>query len=187
MLGSRRCPHFRSAAGLRALPAASILIFSALTSSSARAQTPQPAPSGSMTTPQNRTAAQAAPISSPANNATGNPAAQAPIPIPPPPSVDDPMLAPIAPAQRVISTWPEALNLIRANSTDLKIAYDEVARAEAQYRSALAGTLPSLTSSANIAHNFLVDHVTNPLTGEVSTVPAYNTSGGNIVASQPLF
>ena len=97
------------------------------------------------------------------------------------------MLAPIAPPQRVISSWPEALNLIRANSTDLKIAYDEVARAEAQYRAALAGTLPSLTTSANIAHNFLVDQVTNPLTGEVSNVPPYNTAGGNIVASQPLF
>lgn len=167
-----------------------ILAFSlaaGVTSSPAHAQTPNAGAPVTTTTSPNRTAAQAAPIPSPANNASTNPASAPPITIPPPPSVDDPMLAPVPPPERVVSTWAEALSMIKANSTDLRIAYDEVTRAEAQWRTALAGTLPSLNGSANIAHNFLVDHVTNPLTGEVSAVPPYNTSGGSLTLSQPIF
>ena len=167
----------------RLLPAASVLIFSALISATAAAQTPRPAGSAE---PRN-TAAQAAPIPTPANNATGNAAAQAPIPIPPPPSVDDPMLAPLPPPARVIASWAQALQLIRANSTDLRTAYDEVSRAEAQYRTALAGTLPSLTGNVAYTHQLLVATGFNPLTGTQTTTPTENTMTGNLSFSQPLF
>ena len=57
---------------------------------------------------------------------------------PPPPEVSDPMLIPVPPAQRNIATWEEALAFVRARSTDLKTAYDEILRATAQTRLALA-------------------------------------------------
>ncbi|MEO7109946.1 MAG: TolC family protein [Polyangiaceae bacterium] len=127
---------------------------------------------------------------SPANNASGNVAAQPPVVIPPAPSVNDPMLAPVPPPTQVVSSWQEALSLVRARSTDLQVAYDEVLRAEASSRSALAGTLPQLNGSAAYTHQILTT-TSSTITQQGAivqvTTPLPNTLSAGLSLSQPLF
>jgi outer membrane protein TolC len=75
--------------------------------------------------------------------------------LPPPPPVSDPMLAPVPAPKRVLSSWQEAITYLRARSTDLKIALDQVLQAEALTRIALAQYLPSLTSTGAMSHQLL--------------------------------
>src|SRR5690242_871691 len=75
--------------------------------------------------------------------------------LPPPPVVDDPDLKPLPPAKRVVASWDEIASYLRARSADLRIALDEVGRAEAARRVALAGVLGSLTASGTYTHNFI--------------------------------
>ncbi len=63
-------------------------------------------------------------------------------PIPAPPEVADPMLAAVPPPRRVLSSWKEALDLLRARSTTLRVSLDQVLQAEAQTILALAQYLP---------------------------------------------
>jgi outer membrane protein, multidrug efflux system len=74
---------------------------------------------------------------------------------PPGPAVSDPMLAPVPPPSRAIASWDEAARLMRARSTDLRRAYDEVRRAEADSRTALAAVLPTLNGSVTASHTIL--------------------------------
>lgn len=117
-------------------------------------------------------------------------ASSQPITIPPPPTVNDPMLAPVPPAKRTISTWEEALGYVRSRSTDLRIAYAEVARAEAQTRSALALYLPQLNGTAFATHQLITNVNPNPgLTatfGGADRTPIPNTVTGNIQLVQPI-
>ena len=62
------------------------------------------------------------------------------------------MLAPVPPPKRVLSSWQEALTYLRARSTDLKIALDQVLQAEAQTRIALAQYLPSIQRRPGDVH-----------------------------------
>jgi outer membrane protein TolC len=78
-----------------------------------------------------------------------------PIAVPPPPAVSDPMLAPVPAPPRVIGSWEEALGLLKARSTDLRIALDQVLAAEAQTRQALAAYLPQITGTGKYLHNIL--------------------------------
>lgn len=101
------------------------------------------------------------PITAPATSPAVPAAPAAPTPgteIPAPPEVDDPMLRIVPRARIEIATWQEALQHVRARSTDLHIALDDVVRAEAQQRVALAGTLPTINATASYTHNF----ITNP-------------------------
>ena len=75
--------------------------------------------------------------------------------LPPPPPVSDAMLTPVPPPRRVLSSWPEAVTYLRARSTDLKIALDQVLQAEAATRIALAQYLPSLTSTGVLSHQLI--------------------------------
>jgi len=70
-------------------------------------------------------------------------------PTPPPIVVDDPLLAPIPAAPKTLATWQEAIQLLDTRSTDLKIAEQDVARAEAASRQALGRILPTLNASAS--------------------------------------
>jgi outer membrane protein TolC len=124
--------------------------------------------------------------------ATGQAAAQG-TEIPPPPKVDDPMLAPVARARTEISTWEEALQHVRARSTDLRVAAATVQRAEAQQRVALAGALPTLTGQAAYTHNLITNENPVPvgigpgglITRQIQTpYPDYLT--GQLAASQPV-
>jgi outer membrane protein TolC len=110
--------------------------------------------------------------------------------LPPAPHVDDPRLVPLVPPARVIASWTEVLSLVRARSTDLKIAYDEVTRAEAQTRVALAGALPSLTGQGIANHDFLhgttVELYSSTQLVPVQT-PTANTLSLQAALVQPLF
>ncbi len=65
------------------------------------------------------------------------------------------MLVQVPPAARTIASWDDALVYIRSRSVDLRVAYLEVQRAEAQSRTALAGILPSLNGNINAAHQLI--------------------------------
>jgi len=81
---------------------------------------------------------------------------------------DDSMLAPPPEAPRRIASWDEALELIRSQSPNYRSSYEDVARAEAQKRIALAAVLPTLMGQAGYAHNFLQAHVVIPIAGEIN-------------------
>jgi len=114
--------------------------------------------------------------------------------LPPPPKVDDPMLAPVARAKVEISTWEEALRHVRARSTDIRIAAATVQRAEAQQRVALAGALPSLTGQAGYTHNLIIRDLVQPTglgpSGQIQTktvpTPQPDFVTGQLVAQQPI-
>ncbi len=109
--------------------------------------------------------------------------------------VNDPMLAPVARPKTEIATWEDALNHVRARSTDLRVAAEQVARAEAQSRIALAGALPTITGNAVYTHNLITndvpqvisrDPVTNiPTIRNIQTpFPDFLTGGAQL--TQPL-
>jgi outer membrane protein TolC len=116
----------------------------------------------------------------------------APKDIPLPPSVDDPMLAPVTRAAAELRTWEEALQHLRALSTDLRVAAETVQRAEAQQRVALAGALPSLNGQAAYTHNLITNEVPTLVNGPTgfslkpTQTPYPDALTGQLVASQPL-
>jgi outer membrane protein TolC len=65
------------------------------------------------------------------------------------------MLGPVPVAPRVLHTWDEALTLIRTRSPEYATGYQEIRRAEAQSRIALAAVLPTLNGQASYLHQFL--------------------------------
>jgi outer membrane protein TolC len=81
--------------------------------------------------------------------------AQAPTPLPPPtpfqPKVEDAMLSPVPPAPRQVTSWEEALALVKERSTDLESAQAGVERAEGRWRQALSVLLPNSRLSACVA------------------------------------
>jgi len=136
--------------------------------------------------------AQPPPAPAPAGSAAA--ASSGPIPIPPPPNVNDPMLAPVPPAKRIVTTWEEALGYVKTRSTDLRIAYAEVRRAEAQTRGALAAYLPQVNGAATATHQLITN--ANPpglstglgasVTGGADRTPLPNLVTGNIQIVQPI-
>lgn len=70
------------------------------------------------------------------------------------PDVKDPMLEPVPPAPDVLSTWRDAIRIIHARSTELHTAQAKVSQAEGASRSALAQTLPKLSTTGTVTHNF---------------------------------
>jgi multidrug efflux system outer membrane protein len=103
-------------------------------------------------------------------------AASAPVALPPAPTIDDPMLAPMPPAPHVIATWEQTLDLIRNRSTDLRTSYDEVARAEGLVRTALAASLLNINGSATY------QHVLAGSNGFVTTAGAAASTGAAVPA-----
>jgi outer membrane protein TolC len=97
------------------------------------------------------------------------------------------MLEPIDPAPHIIPTWQEALAMLRARSTDLRIALDEIERSQGQWRQALAASLPTLTGTANLTGNLLRGEAFDPYTQRQSTFPDAVTYGGSATLVQPLF
>lgn len=88
--------------------------------------------------------------------------------LPTAPTIDDPMLAPPARAKTEIANWEEALKHVRARSTDLRIALQEIQRAEGQARVAFAGVLPTINGTAQYTHNI----ITNPSVQFAGRTPA---------------
>jgi outer membrane protein, multidrug efflux system len=110
-------------------------------------------------------------------------------PLPPPPVVSDPMLAPVPPPKRVLSSWQEAITYLRARSTDLRIAIDQVLQAESQTRIALAAYLPTITGAGTYTHNLLTNALVTSIPGATpltQRVPLPDTVNGNIQLQQAL-
>lgn len=89
------------------------------------------------------------------------------------PTVDDPMLVTPAPPPHVLTTWQEALRILRQNSTALKTARAQIESARAQQRVALAPALPQLAGRA-VATDHLIRGEVNVLgpQGTVQSVEA---------------
>src|SRR5262249_7650206 len=104
--------------------------------------------------------------------------------LPPPLVENDEMLQPVAPAAHMVATWDEALSTLRARSTDLRIALDEIDRSEAQWRQSLAASLPTLTGSANATWNLLRNTVCTG--GQCITLPNETTFSASVTLTQPL-
>lgn len=133
--------------------------------------------------------------------ANAEPAPSAPSPpdavptgqLPPTPEVDDPMLAPVPRPNVEIGNWDDALKHIRARSTDLRIAAEEIARAEAQSRIALAGALTTINGQGTYTHNIITNRTLQParVGGEVTfrpvETPFPDFVNGSLVALQPVF
>jgi len=116
--------------------------------------------------------------------------------LPPPPAVDDPMLAPVPPPKRILASWPQAVQYLRSRSTDLKIALDQVLQAEALTRIALAQYLPMINANnaggGAYTHQLITRTVASGIgissSGIINTsqVPIPNTFAGSIVVQQNL-
>jgi len=144
----------------------SLLIISATVAQTAFAQTPPPK--------RPKTPPTTAPVTQPAGGSAMAPINQ-PLEIPPPPTVNDPMLAPVPVAAKNVGSWEQALDLVRARSTDLRIAYDQIKAAEAQSRIALSSALPTLNGTGAATYNFL--------TKEQSTLVGVDATGAPVTAS----
>jgi outer membrane protein TolC len=100
------------------------------------------------------------------------------------------MLAPVSRPPRIVSSWPEVLGYLRTRSTDLKIAVDQVLKAEAQTRQALAAYLPSINGTGRYIHNFITNTVSTsirvPGIQQSSTVPLPDSEDGTIQLQQAI-
>jgi outer membrane protein TolC len=122
--------------------------------------------------------------------------------VPPPPTVADPMLAPVPESGRILHDWREAVDMVRARSIDLKSAALDVVRAEAQSRVALGGMLTQINGTGAATHNFFtnsapiltpvgIDTTTTPPSikyqqiGSIVT-PTENYINGSILLQQPV-
>lgn len=88
-----------------------------------------------------------------------------PLSLPSMPEMNDPMLAPPPPPKRVLTSWEEGLSYLRARSTDLKIALDQVLQAEAQTRIALAQYLPGLNANNAGGASYMHQLITRTVIG----------------------
>jgi outer membrane protein, multidrug efflux system len=98
-----------------------------------------------------------------------------------PAKLDDPLLAPVEPAPRQLSSWREAVALINSRSVDLGIAVQEVERARGSARQALALALPTITASGSLTAQLLT--ATSPPGTES---PANPSLQGQLTVSQPI-
>ncbi|NOU30140.1 MAG: TolC family protein [Polyangiaceae bacterium] len=108
------------------------------------------------------------------------------------PPVSDPMLESPKAAARNLRTWEDAMALVRARSTDLRIAVDDVVRAEGQSRVALAAALPSINGNVNGTYNILTKTGSQvcQVNGQPSLcpidLPIRQSLDANVQLSQPV-
>src|SRR5262249_3771730 len=95
--------------------------------------------------------------------------------------------------------WEDALKHVRAQSTDLRIAAQGVERAEAQWRTALAGALLTVNGTGAYTHNLITNETLQPGGPAITTATGTTTPGfqvvrtpypdfvtGSITANQPV-
>lgn len=73
-----------------------------------------------------------------------------PAPQPFAPQVDDPLLEPAVRAPQELTSWAEARDLVRKNSTDERSAAAAVERAQGRWRQSLGGLLPNARLSVGV-------------------------------------
>lgn len=125
----------------------------------------------------------------PAAGQAGQPGSSAPT-APRAIEINDPLLAPPAPARNTLADWRQALQLITSRSTEVRIADQEIVRAEGIQRQALGRALPSITASGVVQHHFVRAEVQSfdfgSQTITTQTVPATPTASASLTASQPI-
>jgi outer membrane protein TolC len=104
------------------------------------------------------------------------------------------MLQPVPRPSTEIATWEDALRHVRARSTDLRIAAQEIVRAEGQSRVAIAGALTAINGTGAYTHNIITNEVPTLVRGPAGTpvpkvintpFPDYLT--GSLSLIQPVF
>ncbi len=85
------------------------------------------------------------------------------------PEVDDPMLAPLPPPGSVLTSWQQALLLVRARSTSRASALAQVDRASAQARLALTTFYPTLTATGSVTQHLLFGRGFNVTSNGIQT------------------
>ncbi|MGH7284541.1 MAG: TolC family protein [Polyangiaceae bacterium] len=149
---------------LRWISAGAILALTSALGSIAKAQTPL------------------APAPEPADTSLDDTPPPPAIPVP---QVSDPMLAPPPDTANKVQSWSDALSLVRARSPDYQGNLQNVARAEAQTREALASLLPVVTGTGSYTHNFF--QVDIPFNGATLVSPPANVwQAGATAAWTPL-
>ncbi len=113
--------------------------------------------------------------------------------LPPPPDVNDPMLEPLPRPKTEVSNWEEALRYLRSRSTDLRIAAQEILRAEGQSRIALAGALTTINGTGAYTHNIITNETRQfgSAGGTITAVPVRTPFpdfvNGSLSLIQPVF
>src|SRR5262249_50497844 len=105
---------------------------------------------------------------------------------PPRIDVEDPLLAPVPPAPKVLTGWREALTLITSRSVDYAVANQEIARGEGLTRQALGAALTQVDAKGVLQVDIFRGEVANPLTGTKDTVPHTPVATGTLTINQPL-
>jgi len=109
---------------------------------------------------------------------------------PPELEVRDPLLSEIAPPNKMVGSWQEAVRILSTRSTELAIATAEVARAQGLTRQALGRALPVITAAGTLTHHLIrTDIRTVDLdTGSIveRTVPASPTALARLSVVQPI-
>lgn len=155
---------------LHALVALGSLV-SCFAAASASAQTaPKPTESQTAQAPPGAPKAPAPPAAAPQAGAASA-TAGSPAPSENPPTrvdaaadmaaLEDPMLMPTAAPTRVLGSWREALQLVRARSTEMRTALAQVEQASAQAETALAHAYPTLNATGSVQQHLLLGKGTN--------------------------
>ena len=149
------------------------LLSTSLTAGIASAQAPRP----SQPTAQ-PPAARPPAAPPPAPGATSSPGT-APVAATEPtlPTIDDPMLAPAPAAAQVLTSWRQAIDLVRSRSTTLRSSLARVDQASAQARQALAVALPKLSAGADVTRHLIRTRYTDTF-GQRALAPDPATEWG---------
>lgn len=73
--------------------------------------------------------------------------------------VEDPMLGPVPPPEKILTDWRTALQYVRNRSTDYRRAHAQVEAARGQSRIALSSMLPFLTGSGNVNYRLINQNI----------------------------
>ena len=95
---------------------------------------------------------------------------------------DDPLLRPPAPAPKAMTSWDQALGLIRAQSPDYRSGAEAVRRSFAQREIAFAAVLPVVNAQGTYAHQFVspaspASPSPVPIPGRVPAQDVFGASG----------
>jgi outer membrane protein, multidrug efflux system len=125
------------------------------------------------------------------NSAPNQPPAPGSVSAPPElPEVSDPMLTPVGPPTNVLTSWRQAVELVRSRSTSLALARAEISRARGQSRLTRSAILPQLAGSGSVNRELLLGHVSGvTATGEAAevTLPDPKTTwNASLSFNQPL-
>jgi outer membrane protein TolC len=99
--------------------------------------------------------------------------------------VSDPLLAPVPPAPQQLTSWDEALTLLRQRSTDLQAALAQVEVAAGTWRIALASLLPTITGTLSTQINVLDPNATTFISGGTGGGISGGVGGGTSSDKKP--